>query len=1052
MVDISIGDVAITEGDAGTATAVFTVARTGGTGAFSVNYATGNGSATAGSDYVATSGTLLFGDNETARTISVTINGDTTVEPNETFVVDLSGAVGATVGDGQGIGIIINDDDTAPAPTVSIGDVAITEGDAGTATAVFTVVRTGGTGAFSVNFATGDGTATAGSDYAATSGTLSFGDNETARTISVTINGDTTVEPNETFVVDLSGAVGATVGDGQGIGTITNDDVAPSVSIGDVAIVEGNAGTRTAVFTVARTGGTGAFSVNYATGNGSATAGSDYVATSGTLLFGDNETARTISVTINGDTTVEPNETFVVDLSGAVGATVGDGQGVGIIINDDDTAPAPTVSIGDVAITEGDAGTATAVFTVVRTGGTGAFSVNFATGDGTATAGSDYAATSGTLSFGDNETARTISVTINGDTTVEPNETFVVDLSGAVGATVGDGQSIGIITNDDVAPSVSIGDVAIVEGNAGTRTAVFTVARTGGTGAFSVNYATGNGSATAGSDYVATSGTLLFGDNETARTISVTINGDTTVEPNQTFVVDLSGAVGATVDDGQGVGIIIDDDTAPTITSDGGGDTATVSVAENTTAVTTVTSDDADGPPPSFSIEGGADAGLFEIDPLSGVLTFVAAPDFEGAGDNIYEVVVRASDGTLFDEQTLMVNVTDVNEVAPAITSDGGGAFAAVAVEEHTTAVTTVTAVDADGPATTFALVGGADQDRFTIDAATGALAFLTGPNFEAPDDADGDNSYEVVVRASDGTLFDEQTLTVEVIDDQVGGADILWQHSLWQHSDGTIVAGGRQLGLAPAGFQIQGIGDFDGDGDSDILWRDDDAGVLTWELENGEFAGEHSQPAAPHTWQVAGTGDFDGDGDDDIVWRHEEGAVTIWEMEDNAYVVNHNQPQAATTWQIAGTRDFDGDGNDDILWRHDEGAVTIWEMQDNGYVVNHNLGVVPTTWQIGGTGDFDSDGDDDVLWHHEEGAVTIWEVEDNAYVVNHNQPDGPTTGEIEGTHDFDSDGDTDILWRLDDGQVITWEMEDLNLVVEQNLGVVSNGWQIRGTGEFDLV
>ena len=94
-----------------------------------------------------------------------------------------------------------------------------------------------------------------------------------------------------------------------------------------------------------------------------------------------------------------------------------------------------------------------------------------------------------------------------------------------------------------------------------------------------------------------------------------------------------------------------------------------MSVAENTTAVTTVMATDADGPSLTFSIEGGADAGLFDIDPLSGVLTFAAAPDFEGAGDNSYEVVVRASDGALFDEQTLTVNVTNVNDVAPTITS-----------------------------------------------------------------------------------------------------------------------------------------------------------------------------------------------------------------------------------------------------------------------------------------------------------------------------------------------------------------------------------------------
>jgi hypothetical protein len=272
----------------------------------------------------------------------------------------------------------------------------------------------------------------------------------------------------------------------------------------------------------------------------------------------------------------------------------------------------------------------------------------------------------------------------------------------------------------------------------------------------------------------------------------------------------------------------------------------------------------------------------------------------------------------------------------------------------------------------------------------------------------------------------------------------------LWQHVDGVAATGVRELGLAAAGFEIQGIGDFDGDGDADIVWRNG-ATVLTWELINGEFIFELDQPDAPHTWRLAGTGDFDGDGDDDILWHHNEGAVTIWEMEGGNYEANHNQPDVATNWQLAGTGDFDGDGDDDIVWRRDDGAVTIWEMEDNAYVVNHNLGVVPTAWQIAGTGDFDSDSDSDILWRHDEGAVTIWEIEDAALVVNHNQPAAATTWEIEGSHDFDSDGDDDILWRHDDGQVVTWEMEDGNFVVNHNFGVADNGWQIRGTGEFDL-
>ena len=737
---VSINDVTISEGNSGTKVATFTVTRSGGTAAFDVNFATSDGTATvADSDYVAASNTLHFGANENTQTISVTINGDTKVEANETFNVVLSNATnGATISDSQGVGTITNDDGAAIAGSVSINDVTISEGNSGTKVATFTVTRSGGTAAFDVNFATSNGTATvADSDYVAASNTLHFGANENTQTISVTINGDTKVEANETFNVVLSNATnGATISDSQGVGTITNDDgaaIAGSVSINDVTISEGNSGTKVATFTVTRSGGTAAFDVNYATSDGTATvADGDYAAASNTLHFGANENTQTISVTINGDTKVEANETFNVVLSNATnGATISDSQGVGTITNDDGAATpnlvvnggfesgnfsgwtlsgnssgnqiyiAPTafpgevhtgsysagfgsmnrtdgiltqniattagqhytlsfwiesdnngstpinhfaaewngqtlmavtdapnsgyqlytfdvvgingnsvlefdgynhpdawrlddvtltavgaapppaaiagsVSINDVTISEGNSGTKVATFTVTRSGGTAAFDVNYATSDGTATvADGDYVAASNTLHFGANQNTQTISVTINGDTKVEANETFNVVLSNATnGATISDSQGVGTITNDDgaaIAGSVSINDVTISEGDSGTKVATFTVTRSGGTAAFDVNYATSDGTATvADGDYVAASNTLHFGANQNTQTISVTINGDTKVEANETFNVDLSNATnGATISDGQGVGTITNDDGAATAKSRG---------------------------------------------------------------------------------------------------------------------------------------------------------------------------------------------------------------------------------------------------------------------------------------------------------------------------------------------------------------------------------------------------------------------------------------------------------------------------------------------------
>ena len=484
---VSINDVTISEGNSGTNVATFTVTRSGGTAAFDVNFATSDATATvADSDYAAAIGTLNFPANENTKRISVTINGDTKVESNETFNVLLSNATnGATISDPQGVGTITNDDGAAIAGSVSINDVTISEGNSGTKVETFTVTRSGGTAAFDVNFATSDATATvADSDYAAAIGTLNFGANENTKTIAVTINGDTKVEPNETFNVLLSGATnGATISDSRGVGTITNDDGAPTnlavnggFEIGnftgwtigpyqpDQTIISPNSHSGQFAAALGPAGGDGSLSQDLATTPGQhytldfwlanmSTATDDFaVMWGGTKVMGlvnqpsqgyteyQFDVVATSSVThLEFDYRQDPTQWRLDDIS---------------VVAADMTSAAPTVSINDVTISEGNSGTNVATFTVTRSGGTAAFDVNFATSDATATvADSDYAAAIGTLNFAANENTKTIAVTINGDTKVEPNETFNVLLSSATnGATISDSQGVGTITNDDVAP------------------------------------------------------------------------------------------------------------------------------------------------------------------------------------------------------------------------------------------------------------------------------------------------------------------------------------------------------------------------------------------------------------------------------------------------------------------------------------------------------------------------------------------------------------------------------------------------------------------------
>ena len=231
-------------------------------------------------------------------------------------------------------------------PTVSIGDVSVSEGNSGTSTATFTVtLSAAASSAVTVNYATANGTATASSDYVAASGTLTFAAGATTRTIPVTVNGDATVEPNETFLVNLSAASGATLADGQGTGTIVNDDSVPTLSINDMSMTEGNSGTKLATFTVTLSAASASpVSVTYATANGTATAPSDYASVGGSVTFPAGSTSQILSVTVNGDTTVEPNETFTVNLTSPVGAALADAQGVATITNDDAAAGAQPVT------------------------------------------------------------------------------------------------------------------------------------------------------------------------------------------------------------------------------------------------------------------------------------------------------------------------------------------------------------------------------------------------------------------------------------------------------------------------------------------------------------------------------------------------------------------------------------------------------------------------------------------------------------------------------------------------------------------------------------
>ena len=233
---------------------------------------------------------------------------------------------------------------TTPAPTVTVADVSVTEGNAGTTTAqVSFTLSAAATGATTIAYRTAAGTATAGSDFIAATGTLSIPAGSTSGSVSVAIVGDTALEPDETFSVIASSVNGTPVTNVSGTVRIVNDDTAPTgpaVSVGSASINEGHFGTPVMRFTITlASAATRQTSVDYVTSNGTAIAGEDYFAARGTLAFRPGETTRTVDVRVVGDVRVESDETLTMTLSNPSGLTLGTATATGTIVNDDSNAP-----------------------------------------------------------------------------------------------------------------------------------------------------------------------------------------------------------------------------------------------------------------------------------------------------------------------------------------------------------------------------------------------------------------------------------------------------------------------------------------------------------------------------------------------------------------------------------------------------------------------------------------------------------------------------------------------------------------------------------------
>jgi len=511
---------------------------------------------------------IAMGASEANLVVSMTNFDDEMLEGDETAILVLSPSVGsvAVIQQGSASATIIDND--VASLTLSVVS-ASNEGDSGNTPVTFTAKLTGHVVTeFSVNFSTVTGTANT-SDFTAQSGTLTFPAGSvsgTTQSFSVQVLGDDILELDETFSAQLSGATnGVMINQASAQATIVNDDVASVALSVSAPQLESDLGIQLYTFTATLTGSIEQeFTVDYSTHDDSATiANADYSVNTGSLTFPEGSLTgaqQSFVVYINGDKTLEADETFNATLSNSTqGVTISDATAQASILNDDSATVTLTAQQG---FYEGQTGDNEFTFTATLNQAVqSAFSVDYATADATATvSGNDYVSATGQLNFPANSgigTTQTFKVTINGDKILEINESFSASLSnfsqGVTDATLNN-KAVAIISNDDNASvALSVDQIAKVEGDNGTVSFNYTVTFSGETAHdFTVDYHVSDGSALQDDDdFEETVGTLLFEAGSTlgtTKTFNVVVNGDENFEADETFVVSLGNISGEVID------------------------------------------------------------------------------------------------------------------------------------------------------------------------------------------------------------------------------------------------------------------------------------------------------------------------------------------------------------------------------------------------------------------------------------------------------------------------------------------------------------------------
>ena len=306
------------------------------------------------------------------------------------------------------------------------------------------------------------------------------------------------------------------------------------------------------------------------------------------------------------------------------------------------------------------------------------------------------------------------------------------------------------------------------------------------------------------------------------------------------------------------------------------------------------------------------------------------------------------------------------------------------------------------------------------------------------------------------------------------GPNDVLWRNGAdgtlanWTMSSAQVTSGQEdtfqgKIAAPDASWSVAGIGDFNGGGATDILWRNSSGILADWSMNGSQVTssqditsqGDAVSPNA--SWSVAGIGDFNGDGKSDILWRNANGSLVDWAMNGSqvassqSVTMQGNAAAPDVSWNIAGIGDFNGDGQSDILWRNTNGALMEWTM--NGpqiasaqqVTMQGNAAMPDASWSVVGIGDFNGDGHSDVLWRNTNGTLVDWtlqgaQIDSSQQITLHGTPAMPDTSwQIAQIGDFNKDGTSDILWRNSSGALAEWTMNGSHITSEQQVTFQGN-------------